>query len=141
MLFFPFLQLSGRARWRRVFTLVVAGDKQAAQQFSDWRFRQGIDKHKASRALEIRKTGRAAELFEVLFADRPPALDERRDDLAPFLVGEGDDGHFMSGRVERKRALDLDRRDVLATGNDHVVDAAGDEQIAIAVDKTGIAGE
>ena len=38
------------------------------------------------------------------------------------------------GRMQRQAALDLDRRDVLAAGDDHVVDAAGDEQVAVGID-------
>ena len=32
-----------------MFALIVAGDQQAAQQFSDRRFRQGVDENEASR--------------------------------------------------------------------------------------------
>ncbi len=43
--------------------------------------------------------------------------------------------------MQRQAAFDLDRRDVLAAGDDHVVDAAGDEQVAVGVDVAGVAGE
>ena len=43
--------------------------------------------------------------------------------------------------VQRQAAFDLDRRDVLAAGDDHVVDPAGDEQIAVLVEIAGVAGE
>ena len=43
--------------------------------------------------------------------------------------------------MQRQAAFDLDRRDVLAAGDDHVVDAAGDEQIAVGVEISGVAGE
>ena len=76
-----------------------------------------------------------------LLGDGALALDERGDDLAPFLVGEADDGDLEHGRVQRQAAFDLDRRDVLAAGDDHVVDAPGDEQIAVAIDEAGVAGE
>ncbi len=124
-----------------MFELVVAGDEQAAQQFSDRRFRQGIDEDEAPRALEIGQSGRPAELFEFLLGHRPLALDKGGDDLAPPLIGKTDDGDLEHRRMKRKTAFDLDRRDILAAGNDHVVDAAGHEQIAIAVDEAGIAGE
>ena len=124
-----------------MFKLVVAGDKQAAQQFSDRRFRQGIDEDEAPRALEIGQSRRPAELFEFLLGHQPLALHKGRDDLAPSLIGKTDDGDFEHGRVKRKTAFDLDRRDIFAAGNDHVVDAAGHEQIAIAVDETGVAGK
>src|SRR5208282_2159899 len=124
-----------------MFALVVTSDKEAAQQLSDRGFGQGIDEDEASRTLEVRKSGCSAELFELLLGDRPLALYKGRDDLAPLLVGEADDGNVEHGRMQRKTAFDLDRRDVLASGNDHVVDAAGNEQIAIVVDETGVASE
>ena len=43
--------------------------------------------------------------------------------------------------MQRQAALDLHRRDVLAAGDDHIVDAPGDEQIAVAVQVAGVAGE
>ena len=61
--------------------------------------------------------------------------------LPQLLVGEADHRDLEHGRVQRQAALDLDRRDVLAAGDDHVVDAAGDEQIAVWIDKAGVAGE
>ena len=69
------------------------------------------------------------------------ALDEGDDDLAPALVRQAGHGHFDDGRVQRQAALDLDRRDVLAAGDDHVVDAAGDEEVAVGVEIAGVAGE
>src|ERR1700731_2343804 len=124
-----------------MFALVVAGDEEAAQQLSDRRFRQGIDEDEATGPLEVRKSRCPAELFEVLLGDRALALHKGRDDLAPFLVDYTDHGDFEHGRMKRKTAFDLDRRNVLAPGNDHVVDPAGDKQIAVTVDETGIAGE
>ena len=76
-----------------------------------------------------------------LLGDRPPALHKGRDDLAPFLVGDTDHGDLEHGRVQRKAAFDLDRRDVLAPGSDHVVYPAGNKQIPITVDETAVAGE
>src|SRR6266700_7884625 len=114
-----------------MFALVVARNKEAAQQLSDRRFRQGIDEDEAPGTLEIRKSRGAAELFEILLGDGASAFHKGRDDLAPFLVVEANNGDFENGRVQRKTAFDLDRRDVFAPGDDHVVDTAGDEQIAI----------
>src|ERR1700760_3905487 len=48
-------------------------------------------------------------------------LDEGLGALAPFLVRGGDDGRRVDGGVGAKRLLDLDRRDVLATGDDDVL--------------------
>src|SRR5580704_19344258 len=124
-----------------MFALVIAGDEQTAQQLSDRGFRQAIHEDDAPWPLEVRKTGCPAELLEVLLGDRPLALHKGRDNLAPLLVGNTDHGDFEYGLVQRKAAFDLDRRDVLAPGNDHVVYPAGDEQIAVTVDETGVAGE
>jgi hypothetical protein len=73
--------------------------------------------------------------------DRRAALDEGGDDLAPAFVGEANHGDLGHRLVQRQAAFDLHRRDVLAAGDDHVVDAAGDEQVAIGVEVAGVAGE
>src|SRR4029077_1033930 len=91
--------------------------------------------------LEGRKPRCAAELVELGLAHRPAPLYERRDDLAPALVGKANHCGLGHRRMQRQAALDLDRRDVFATRDDHVVDPAGDEQIAIAVEVSGVAGE
>ena len=72
---------------------------------------------------------------------RRAALDEGGDDPAPALVGQPDDRDLRHRLVQRQAAFDLDRRDILATGDDHVVDAAGDEQVAVGVEIAGVAGE
>src|SRR5580698_6662916 len=79
--------------------------------------------------------------FELLLGNGATAPDESGDDLAPFLVGEPDDGNLEHARMQRKAAFDLHRRNVLAAGDDHVVDPAGDEQVAIAIDEAGVAGK
>ena len=43
--------------------------------------------------------------------------------------------------MQRQAAFDLDRRDILPAADDHVVDAAGDEEITVAVEIPGIACE
>ena len=43
--------------------------------------------------------------------------------------------------MQRQAAFDLDRRDILPATDDHVVDAAGDEEIAVSVEISGVAGE
>ena len=99
-----------------MFTLIVAGDQETAQQLSNRRFRQRVDEDEAAGALEIGKPGAAAELFEILLAHKRLALHKRRDDLPPFLVGEADDGDLEHGRVQRQAAFDLYRRNVLTPG-------------------------
>jgi simple sugar transport system permease protein len=43
--------------------------------------------------------------------------------------------------MQRQAALDLDRRHVLASRDDQVVDAAGDEEVAVPVEVPGVARE
>jgi hypothetical protein len=43
--------------------------------------------------------------------------------------------------VKRQAGFYLYWRHILAAGDNHVIDAAGDEQVAIIVKKAGIAGE
>src|ERR1700679_1962112 len=100
--------LSGSARGRDAFALIVAGNEQAAQQLAHRRFWQGIDKDEAPGTLEICEPRCPAELFEVLLADGSVTLNESRDDLAPFLIGEADNGDFEHRRMQRKTAFDLD---------------------------------
>jgi hypothetical protein len=66
---------------------------------------------------------------------RRAGLDEGHDLLAPAGVGQAGHGHLVDGRVQRQHRLDVDRRDVLAAADDHVVDTAGDEQVAVSVDR------
>ncbi len=51
------------------------------------------------------------------------ADDDRDDPLAPALVGHADHRDLAHSRVRREDVLDLERVDVLAAGDDHVVDA------------------
>src|SRR4051812_28181702 len=126
---------------RRTLRLVIAGHEQAAQQLADRRLRNGLDKNIAARPLEIGEAGIAAMLVEMLVLDRGAALDEGRDDLAPALVGQADHRNLRYRGVQRQAAFDLHRRNILAAGDDHVVDPAGDEQIAVGVEHSGVAGE
>ena len=127
--------------YARFLGLVFACDQLAAQELADRRFRDVVDEDVAARPLEIGEAGGAAELVELGVVDRAAALDEGGDDLAPALVGKADHRHFGHGGMQRQAALDLDRRDVLAAGDDHVVDTAGDEQVAVRVEVAGVAGE
>ena len=43
--------------------------------------------------------------------------------------------------MQREHRFDVDRRDVFAAADDHVVDAAGDVQVAVFVEVAGVAGE
>jgi len=107
------------------------GDQQSAQQLSNRGFRDRIDEDESSRALEVRdpESGRmlrdrlsltyalrltnAATIFPHLSSARQrPATSEHR-------------------RCSDRAAFDLTGDYVLAAGDDHVVGAAGDEQIAV----------
>src|SRR5262249_26229934 len=84
---------------------------------------------------------RAAEFVELVRLDRAAALDESNQDLAPALVRKPDHGYLQNGGMQRQAAFDLDRRDILPAADDHVVDATGDEEVAVAVAIPGVAAE
>ncbi len=50
-----------------------------------------------------------------------------------------DDADFLHGRVAQQHALDLDRRDVLAAADDHVLDPIANLDVAVRVDDRGVA--
>src|SRR5262249_6083377 len=125
----------------RALQLVFARHELAPQELADGRLRDGRDEDVAPRPLEIGEPRGAAELIELLGLDHATTLDEGGNDLAPTLVRDSDHGHLGDCGTKRQPACDLDRRDVLAAADDHVVDAAGDEEIAIIVEIAGIAGE
>ena len=78
-------------------------------------------------------------MFQLLRAYRLTSLHECGDDLSPFLVGKTDDGDLSNRGMKGKAAFDLNRRDVLAARYNHVVDTTRYKQVAVAVDKAGIA--
>src|SRR6185295_13536885 len=112
---------------RGSFRLIVTRHQLAAQKLADRRFGNVLDEDVTPWPLEARQARRPAELIELVGLDGCAALDESRDDLAPALVSQADDRHLRYRRMQRQAALDLDRRDVLTAGNDHVVHATGDE--------------
>ena len=67
--------------------------------------------------------------------------DERDDALAPAVVGRADDRDLAHARVAREHVLDLERVDVLAARDDHVVDPADDPEVAVLVEPAEVAGE
>jgi hypothetical protein len=117
------------------------GHEQSPQQFTDGRLWNRFDKDKLAGPLEAGEAGLSAELLKFAFRDRRASLHEGRNDLAPLFIGKTDDGHLGNRRMQGKIALDLDRRDILAAGDDHVVDAARHEQVAVLVEVTRVAGE
>ena len=62
------------------------------------------------------------------------------DRLAPFLVGHADDGDLHDRGMLGEYPLDLDRVDVLATRDDHVLEPVLDEDVAAVVDAADVAG-
>src|SRR6185369_8775356 len=65
---------------------------------------------------------------------------DRLDRFTPFVVGDADHGGFGHVRVIADRAFDLGRIDVLAAGDDHVLDAVVDVEVAVLVQVAGVAG-
>ena len=59
--------------------------------------------------------------------------DDRAHDRAALLVGRGDHRGLGHGRVGDERGLDLERADPVAGGDDHVVGAALEVQVAVLV--------
>src|SRR5436190_5104557 len=88
--------------------------------------RQAVEEYDATGPLvggEIR--ARAAERVDGSGCETGAVRDdERRDDAAPFGVGQADDRGFLHARAPVEHLLHFARIDVLAAGNDHVVDAA-----------------
>ena len=70
------------------------------------------------------RLGRRRALFQ---------LDKGAGHLAPFLIRLGDDGAERNRRVMHQRALDLDRADVFAAGDDDILRAVGNLHIGIGV--------
>ena len=58
--------------------------------------------------------------------------DDHGDDLAPGRVGHADDDDVGDLRVEAQDLLDLRGIDVLPTGDDQVLQAVGEEEVAVA---------
>jgi tricorn protease len=58
---------------------------------------------------------------------------ERMRRLAPLLMRQPDDRHLLDSRMAQQHALDLDRGDVLAAADDHVLDPVPDLHITIRV--------
>jgi len=65
-------------------------------------------------------------------------LDESARRLAPFLVGLGDDRDDRHRRMPVERLLHLDRRDVLAAGDDDVLRAVFQLDVAVGMEDAEI---
>ncbi len=66
--------------------------------------------------------------------------DQRLDRLSPLLVRHPDHGDLDDGGMREERVLDLDRRHILATGDDHVLLAIGDGDVALVIEEASVAG-
>ena len=66
--------------------------------------------------------------------------DDRPHDRAALLVGRGDRCGLGHGRVGHERRLDLERADPVAGGDDHVVRAALEPEVAVGVLPDTVAG-
>src|SRR5262249_58336310 len=95
----------------------------------------------AAGALDWANPGRAEEWTEPRGGEGGAPLEEGEYILPPAFVCHPPHRHFRDRGMQRQAAFDLHRRDVLAAADDHVVDAAGDEEIAVAVEISGVAGE
>ena len=51
-----------------------------------------------------------------------------------------DDGGLLHRGMAQQRRLDLDRRDVLAAADDHVLEPVADLDVAVGMDDRGVAG-
>ena len=65
--------------------------------------------------------------------------DERLQPLPELLVIDPDHGHLDDALVVGEQVLDLAREDVLATGDDHLIVAAVDEEAAVGVEVADVA--
>src|SRR5689334_16035326 len=93
------------------------------------------------RRLVARDLGLAVRDEVGLGERRPLGLHHQRlDGLAPLLVRYADDGDLRDVGMAEDDVLDLDRRNVLAAGDDHVLLAVADRQVALVVDGAAVAG-
>ena len=95
----------------------------------------------AARALEAGQVG-AAELLQrgLVQPAACPCLDEGPGRLAPFRMRRGDDGGQQPIGVAMQHALPLEARDILAPGDDDVLGAVADLDLAIGVHHGEVAG-
>src|SRR5436190_7184817 len=68
-----------------------------------------------------------------------PSHHDGAHDLAPLHIGDADDGDFEDRRVVPQRILDLERRDRLAAGTEHIARATDDGEVALVVERPEIA--
>src|SRR2546422_4437777 len=109
--------------------------EQPTQDLTRRGFRDLLEEADAPRPLEAGEVrALAAEAIGLLGGPPGARHDEGGDALAHPLIGLSGDRHVLDARVARESLLDLDRMDVLAAADDHVVDAPGDVEVAVGVD-------
>ncbi len=94
------------------------------------------------RALEVREPGPAV-LDDLVprSSVAPGATTTSAITVSPhFSCGDADHRDLGHRRVREDAVLDLDRRDVLAAGDDHVLLAVGDREVVLVVDEAAVAG-
>ena len=102
--------------------------------------RQLGDEAVLARALEAgERVGGEAVRVELVRGHALVGDDVGDDALAPAVVGRADDRDLAHARRAREHVLDLDRMDVLAARDDHVVDAADDPEVAVLVEPADVA--
>src|SRR3954469_6975405 len=114
-----------------------------ARQLSDRRARQIVDE------FDLRRQFVPAELAGKLRAQlvererlcAGPELDEGLCGLAAIRVGNAEHDHLVHAWYGVDRLLDHLRIDVEAAGDDHVLLAVDQEEIAVAIDIADVAGE
>src|SRR5437660_2608101 len=101
-------------------------------QLARGRARERVAELDRRRTLVVRHA-RPTERDQVVRARRRPRPqhDQRLDRLAPFLVGDADHRGLGHGRMLIEAVLHLDRGDVLAAGDDHVLLPVGDHDVGI----------
>src|SRR4051794_15636514 len=86
------------------------------------RLRELVDERDLPRSLERREEpAHVLDQLRLVDARARAADHERLGTLTPALVGRADHRHLEDAGMAGDRVLDLDRRDVLAAADDHVL--------------------
>src|SRR3954451_13896539 len=108
--------------------------QRALEYLAGRRPRQLVDELHDSRQLVGGQMGtQEGDELRCLRGGAGPQDDQRLDRLTPAGGGHADDRGLVDRGMPRERLLDLYPVHVLAAADDHVLDAVGQEQVAIAV--------
>src|ERR1700754_3946588 len=122
---------------RAVATLPVRLAEVLLQDLADGTARQGVDDVDGLRAL-VRRQPLARERDDLLFGGLALQCDNGFHRFTPLLVGHADDGDLGDRGMLGQYPLDLDRVDVLAAGDDHVLEPVLDEDVAALIDPADV---